>query len=120
VQSTGAIITNGSTLKRLRFEMTTLASTMVATDVESTRQSMKEFGNEIGMAFQIVDDILDFTGEEHTLGKPIGSDLLNGMVRFRRSTTPSRIHQIQISSHRRQELDEHRIHVAVVENIRRK
>jgi len=62
------------------FEMTTLASTMVATEAESTRRSMKEFGYEIGMAFQIVDDILDFTGEEHTLGKPIGSDLLNGMV----------------------------------------
>jgi geranylgeranyl pyrophosphate synthase len=32
------------------------------------------------MAFQIVDDILDFTGEQAALGKPIGSDLLNGLV----------------------------------------
>ena len=32
------------------------------------------------MAFQIVDDILDFTGEQSAVGKPIGSDLLNGLV----------------------------------------
>jgi geranylgeranyl pyrophosphate synthase len=32
------------------------------------------------MAFQIVDDILDFTGEASAVGKPIGSDLLNGLV----------------------------------------
>jgi len=41
---------------------------------------MKIFGYEVGMAFQIVDDILDFTGEESAVGKPIGSDLLNGLV----------------------------------------
>jgi geranylgeranyl pyrophosphate synthase len=41
---------------------------------------MKVFGYEVGMAFQIVDDILDFTGEESAVGKPIGSDLLNGLV----------------------------------------
>jgi geranylgeranyl pyrophosphate synthase len=44
------------------------------------RASMKVFGYEVGMAFQIVDDILDFTGEESAVGKPIGSDLLNGLV----------------------------------------
>jgi geranylgeranyl pyrophosphate synthase len=32
------------------------------------------------MGFQIVDDILDFTGEEATLGKPVGSDLRQGLV----------------------------------------
>ena len=32
------------------------------------------------MEFQIVDDILDFTGEQSAVGKPIGSDLLNGLV----------------------------------------
>lgn len=32
------------------------------------------------MAFQIVDDILDFTGDQSAVGKPIGSDLLNGLV----------------------------------------
>jgi geranylgeranyl pyrophosphate synthase len=41
---------------------------------------MKNFGYEVGMAFQIVDDILDFTGEQTKVGKPIGSDLLNGLI----------------------------------------
>ena len=62
------------------FEMSSLAAAMVATEDEQIRTSMKNFGYEVGMAFQIVDDILDFTGEQSTVGKPIGSDLLNGLV----------------------------------------
>ncbi|HEX5840503.1 MAG TPA: polyprenyl synthetase family protein [Anaerolineales bacterium] len=62
------------------FEMSSLAACMVATDDEEMRASMKVFGYEVGMAFQIVDDILDFTGEQSAVGKPIGSDLLNGLV----------------------------------------
>jgi geranylgeranyl pyrophosphate synthase len=62
------------------FEMASLAAAMVATEDEEMRASMKAFGYEVGMAFQIVDDILDFTGEESAVGKPIGSDLLNGLV----------------------------------------
>jgi geranylgeranyl pyrophosphate synthase len=62
------------------FEMAALAAAMVATEEEETRASMKAFGYEVGMAFQIVDDILDFTGEQSAVGKPIGSDLLNGLV----------------------------------------
>lgn len=62
------------------FEMASLAATMVATEDEEMRSSMKAFGYEVGMAFQIVDDVLDFTGEESAVGKPIGSDLLNGLI----------------------------------------
>ena len=62
------------------FEMSALAAAMVATNDEDMRGSMKAFGYEVGMAFQIVDDILDFTGEQSAVGKPIGSDLLNGLV----------------------------------------
>ena len=62
------------------FEMASLAASMVATEDEETRLAMKVFGYEVGMAFQIVDDILDFTGEQSAVGKPIGSDLLNGLV----------------------------------------
>ena len=39
-----------------------------------------QFGYNFGMAFQIVDDILDFTGDETTLGKPAGSDLRQGTL----------------------------------------
>jgi len=38
------------------------------------------FGYEIGMAFQIVDDVLDFTGEQVTVGKPVASDLRQGLI----------------------------------------
>ena len=62
------------------FEMAALAAAMIATEDEEVRGSMKVFGYEVGMAFQIVDDILDFTGDPSTVGKPIGSDLLNGLV----------------------------------------
>lgn len=38
-------------------------------------EAMAEFGMHLGMAFQIVDDVLDFWGDEELLGKPVGSDL---------------------------------------------
>ncbi len=41
---------------------------------------MKNFGYQIGIAFQIVDDILDFTGEQTTVGKPVGNDLRQGLL----------------------------------------
>ena len=62
------------------FEMSALAAAMVGTEDEIVRGAMKTFGYEVGMAFQIVDDILDFTGDQTKVGKPIGSDLLNGLV----------------------------------------
>ncbi|MCU5745482.1 polyprenyl synthetase family protein [Staphylococcus sp. SQ8-PEA] len=45
---------------------------------QSTVRKLKMIGYYIGMSFQIVDDILDFTSSEKQLGKPVGSDLLNG------------------------------------------
>ena len=41
-------------------------------------EAMGHFGLDIGMAFQIVDDMLDITGDERTLGKPHGIDFLDG------------------------------------------
>ncbi len=38
------------------------------------------FGYDLGMAFQIVDDVLDFTGDEAILGKPAGNDLREGTL----------------------------------------
>jgi geranylgeranyl pyrophosphate synthase len=43
-------------------------------------EALRAYGSNLGMAFQIVDDILDFTGDEKELGKPIGSDLRQGIA----------------------------------------
>jgi geranylgeranyl pyrophosphate synthase len=62
------------------FEMTCQAAAIISNSDEITTEGMRDFGYQIGMAFQIVDDILDFNGEQAAVGKPIGSDLLNGLV----------------------------------------
>jgi octaprenyl-diphosphate synthase len=43
-------------------------------------EGLRRFGITFGSAFQLVDDALDFTGKEQTLGKPVGSDLREGKV----------------------------------------
>ena len=47
---------------------------------EACSQALRSYGHNLGMAFQVVDDILDFDGTEEETGKPIGSDLANGIV----------------------------------------
>src|SRR5262245_24996909 len=42
--------------------------------------ALGRFGYDLGMAFQIVDDVLDFTGTVATLGKPAGNDLREGTI----------------------------------------
>ncbi len=41
-----------------------------------------EYAEKLGLAFQIIDDILDCTADEKTLGKPIGSDVKNGKTTY--------------------------------------
>ena len=62
------------------FEMTSRAAAMVSPVDEDQVEAMRDFGYQIGMAFQVVDDILDFNGDQAAVGKPVGSDLLNGLV----------------------------------------
>ena len=47
---------------------------------EENIQALTEYGYNLGMAFQIVDDILDFEGTEEEVGKPVGADLLQGTL----------------------------------------
>jgi geranylgeranyl pyrophosphate synthase len=47
---------------------------------EAEVEALREYGRLLGMAFQIVDDILDFRGQQAILGKPVGSDLRQGVV----------------------------------------
>jgi octaprenyl-diphosphate synthase len=43
-------------------------------------EALQQYGFNLGIAFQIVDDLLDFTGDATTLGKPIGADLREGKM----------------------------------------
>lgn len=62
------------------FELATAAAAMLSPVDDVVCEQMRSFGYQIGMAFQIVDDVLDFTGEQTTVGKPVGSDLRQGLI----------------------------------------
>jgi geranylgeranyl diphosphate synthase type II len=55
---------------------------MVRSDEASTLAPFRAFAAEVGVLFQIVDDILDVTGTDDALGKPHGSDERHGKVTY--------------------------------------
>jgi len=62
------------------FANATEGGAMLAGCSEGEVEALRTYGYSLGMAFQIVDDILDFTGDETEMGKPCGSDLLEGTI----------------------------------------
>jgi geranylgeranyl pyrophosphate synthase len=62
------------------FELSTHGAAIISPVDKEMTEKARIFGKQLGTAFQIVDDILDFTGEQATVGKPVGSDLLHGLV----------------------------------------
>ena len=60
------------------------AGAIIGGATEEQLDRITKYGKNIGLSFQIVDDILDITGDEEKLGKPIGSDIEN-----HKSTYPS-------------------------------
>lgn len=62
------------------FQTSAYCAALLSPVDEPVLEAMKTFGYNLGMAFQIVDDILDFTGEQATVGKPVASDLRQGLV----------------------------------------
>ncbi|MFP7170985.1 polyprenyl synthetase family protein [Terribacillus halophilus] len=54
-----------------------VAGAFLAGAKQETLELMKQFGMYIGLIFQIQDDILDVTGDESVIGKPVGSDEAN-------------------------------------------
>ncbi len=69
------------------FESSACCAALISTQGDSCYDHLRTYGREVGLAFQIVDDILDFTGAQATFGKPIGSDLLHGLI-----TLPTILH----------------------------
>lgn len=62
------------------FELATEAAAVLAGAPEPQVEALRRYGVELGMAFQVMDDVLDFAGDEQVLGKPVGSDLRQGLV----------------------------------------
>jgi geranylgeranyl pyrophosphate synthase len=62
------------------FSLATQSGAILSQAPESIVSVMKGYGDNLGIAFQIVDDILDFTSTEAVMGKPTGSDLLQGTL----------------------------------------
>ncbi len=60
------------------FEVSMKLGSVLARADAATEHHMGEYGRTLGMAFQIVDDVLDLTASEEVLGKPVASDLREG------------------------------------------
>jgi octaprenyl-diphosphate synthase len=65
---------------------------------DEQEQALQQYGFNLGIAFQLVDDLLDFTGDLRALGKPVGADLVEGKM-----TLPL-IHLLQEGSARGDEI----------------
>jgi geranylgeranyl pyrophosphate synthase len=62
------------------FEAAAASAAMLSPVSDGQVEIVGRYGHEVGMAFQIVDDILDYTGEQITMGKPVASDLRQGLI----------------------------------------
>src|SRR5205085_975928 len=62
------------------FEACTRLGAVLSHQDAHTEVLLAEYGKNLGIAFQLVDDLLDFTASEAVLGKPVGTDLREGKV----------------------------------------
>lgn len=60
------------------FVLSTESGAVLSRAPEKAIRILNEYGYNLGLAFQVVDDILDFIGTEEEMGKPIGADLIQG------------------------------------------
>ncbi|WP_371332260.1 polyprenyl synthetase family protein, partial [Campylobacter jejuni] len=57
------------------FEASTHSAAALAEATDEQREALRTFGDHLGVAFQLVDDLLDYKGDSQTLGKNVGDDL---------------------------------------------
>ena len=62
------------------FSLATVSGAILSRAPEASIKILQDYGFNLGVAFQLVDDILDFVGTEQEMGKPIGSDLSQGTL----------------------------------------
>src|SRR5690606_24473346 len=61
------------------FEAAAVAAALLTHEDQTVVEAMGDFGRDLGLAFQIVDDALDFLGTNEQLGKPAGHDMSQGI-----------------------------------------
>ncbi len=62
------------------FELATEAAGVLIGATEDEIAALRQYGHDVGIAFQIMDDVLDFIGDESQVGKPVANDLRQGIV----------------------------------------
>jgi octaprenyl-diphosphate synthase len=62
------------------FSVSMRLASVLGNATEEQEERLAEYGRNLGLAFQIVDDVLDLTASEEVLGKPVASDLREGKV----------------------------------------
>lgn len=62
------------------FELATEAAGVLIGAAEHEILALRQYGHDLGIAFQIMDDVLDFSGDESQVGKPVANDLRQGIV----------------------------------------
>jgi octaprenyl-diphosphate synthase len=62
------------------FSASTRLGAILGKATEEQEERLSDYGRNLGLAFQIVDDVLDLTASEEVLGKPVASDLREGKV----------------------------------------
>lgn len=62
------------------FETSSHTTAIISQVSAQQTEKLRTFGYELGMAFQIVDDVLDYSGDQTVVGKPVGGDLRQGLI----------------------------------------
>ena len=66
---------------------------------DAAADRLADFGRNLGLAFQVADDLLDLTGEEQTAGKTLGTDLAQQKLTLHGQTHPVRVEVIGMNGH---------------------
>ena len=60
--------------------LASLSGPMLTNASEGHAEAMRRYGEQLGMGFQIIDDVLDVEGDPAIVGKPTGQDLRDGLI----------------------------------------
>ncbi|MGB1173420.1 MAG: polyprenyl synthetase family protein [Marinobacterium sp.] len=85
------------------FEAATEVGAILAESSEENREALRLYGRHLGIAFQIIDDLLDYLSDSDTMGKNVGDDLAEG-----KATLPL-IHAMRVGSDEDRDLIRHAI-----------